>query len=244
MSLVCQLQTETRGTQEGPAYHGSFRRHMHHLLLVFDAETGQLVTAVLRRGTAHAGHGLADRLSCHRFAANQVRLLHGVAYCLLDTLRHRLAGVGAARLHLDTLRLRLIKIGGRVHELADRAHLRLASSHPGEPPWRLLAARPGRFVNGPGEYLRGRAAGDRTGGAPGDGEESRHRCRVLLEHGRLFDQSVPHPVDADDGQVDRVAVVRAPPRCRQRTTRCSRASSTSAWSERVPGSWRGAQAAS
>jgi len=286
----------THGAQEGSAYHGYHRQHMYHPLLVFDGGTGQLVTAVLRRGTAHAGHGatavlkrivaarrarwpavavevradsgfarpelyawceeagvaytiglvpnprlerlaapllaeaqarqaaagggkvrllgeapyraeswprerrvvykaealakgpntrfvvtthpdppeavydwyvdrgepenrvkdlkracFADRLSCHRFVANQVRLLlHAAAYCLLDTLRRWLAGAGEARVQLDTLRLRLIKIGGRVRELADRAHLRLASSHPGEPLWRLLAARPDRPMNNPG----------------------------------------------------------------------------------------------
>ena len=281
----------THGAQEGSAYHGYYRQHMYHPLLVFDGETGQLVTAILRPGTAHAGHGakailkhlvrairarwpgvaievradagfarpevyaycegeeiaftiglipnprlarlaapllaaaerqqteaadgakvrlldeaayqadgwpaprrvvikaellakgpntrfvvtsradapagvygwytdrgeaenwikdlkaacFADRLSCHRFLANQVRLLlHAAAYCLLDALRRWLVAAGAARLQLDTLRLRLIKIGGRVRQLADHVHLRLASSHPGEPLWRLLAARPNR----------------------------------------------------------------------------------------------------
>ena len=278
------------GAQEGAAYHGYYRQRMYHPLLVFDGDTGQLVTAVLRPGTAHAGHGavavlkrlvralrarwpeaaievradsgfarpevyafceaedvaytiglvpnprlerlaapllaearaqqaaadgakvrllaetayqaaswprarrvvykaealakgpntrfvvtnrndpaaavyawytargepenwikdlkaacFADRLSCHRFRANQVRLLlHAAAYCLLDTLRRWLVAAGVARMQLDSLRLRLIKIGGRVRQLADRVHLRLASSHPGEPLWRLLAARPDR----------------------------------------------------------------------------------------------------
>jgi hypothetical protein len=87
-----------------------------------------------------------DRLSCHRFLANQVRLLlHGAAYCLLDTLRRWLAAVGTARMQLDTLRLRLIKIGGRVRELATRVHLRLASHHPGEPLWYRLATREDRL---------------------------------------------------------------------------------------------------
>lgn len=50
----------------------------------------------------------------------------------------------AARMQPDTLRPRLIKIGGRVRELADCVHRRLASSRPGEPLWRPLAARPNR----------------------------------------------------------------------------------------------------
>jgi hypothetical protein len=280
----------THGEQEGSAYHGYFRQHMYHPLLVFDGETGQIITAILRPGTAHAGHGalailkrlvarlrarwpgvvielradagfakpeiyawcereriaytiglgtnarlealaapllaealaqhatgdaakarllgeaayqagswpaarrvvikaevlakgtntrfvvttrtddpaalyawyadrgetenwikdlkracFADRLSCHRFWANQVRLLlHAAAYCLLDTLRRWLVAAGTERMTLESVRLRLIKIGGRVRELATRVHLRLASSHPGEPLWHCLAAREGR----------------------------------------------------------------------------------------------------
>ena len=280
----------THGEQEGSAYHGYFRQHMYHPLLVFDGETGQFITAILRPGNAHAGAGalailrrlvarlrarwpqvtielradagfakpeiyaycereqiaytiglvpnarlkrlaapqvaaalaqqaaadgakvrvldeavyqadswpaprrvvikaealakgtntrfvlttrtdepemlyawytdrgetenwikdlktacFADRLSCHRFLANQVRLLlHGAAYWLLDTLRRWLVQAGSERMQLDTLRLRLLKVGGRVRQLATRVHLRLASSHPGEPLWQRLATREGR----------------------------------------------------------------------------------------------------
>ncbi|MFN8590935.1 MAG: IS1380 family transposase [Thermomicrobiales bacterium] len=281
----------THGEQEGSAYHGYFRQHMYHPLLIFDGETGQFITAVLRPGTAHAGHGalailkrvvarlrarwprvtielradagfakpevyawceaeriaytiglvtnarlealaarlladalahhaaadgakvrllaedvyradswpherrvvikaealaqgtntrfvvttrtdepealyawyadrgetenwikdlklacFADRLSCHRFLANQIRLLrHGAAYVLLDTLRRWLVRAGTERMTLETVRLRLIKIGGRVRQLATRVHLRLASGHPGEPLWHRLATREGRL---------------------------------------------------------------------------------------------------
>jgi hypothetical protein len=86
----------------------------------------------------------ADRLSCRRFLANQVcLLLHAAAYTLLTTIRRRRVQAGAERLTLETLRLRLLKIGGRVRQLATHVHLRLASSHPGEPIWLLLAAREG-----------------------------------------------------------------------------------------------------
>src|SRR4051794_15626975 len=47
----------TYGKQEGTAYHGYFRQHMYHPLLVFDGETDQLVTAVLRPGNAHGARG-------------------------------------------------------------------------------------------------------------------------------------------------------------------------------------------
>src|SRR5579883_1726770 len=42
------------GQQEGVRYHGYYRQHMYHPLLVFDGDTGQLITAVLRPGHAHA----------------------------------------------------------------------------------------------------------------------------------------------------------------------------------------------
>jgi len=91
----------------------------------------------------------ADRLSCHSFWANQFRLLlHGAAYWLLATLRRWLTQLGSPRMQLDTLRLTLLKIGGRVAQLADQVRLRLASSHPAQALWRLLAAS--RFVNNPG----------------------------------------------------------------------------------------------
>jgi hypothetical protein len=84
-------------------------------------------------------------LSWHRFLANQVHLLlHAAAYALLDTLRAWRVAASNAQLTLETMRLRLIKIGGRVRQLPKRVHLRLASSHPGEPLWLLLAAHWGR----------------------------------------------------------------------------------------------------
>ncbi len=87
----------------------------------------------------------ADRLSDHRFWANQFRLLlHAAAYWLLDTLRRWLAASEAARSQFDTLRLQLLKVGGRVWERLGWARLALASSHPGEPLWRHLATRPDR----------------------------------------------------------------------------------------------------
>jgi hypothetical protein len=83
---------------------------------------------------------IADRLSDHRFWANQFRLLmHAAAYWLLDTLRRWLGALAVPRAQLDTLRLRLLKIGGRVWQLSDRVRLRLASSHPGQLLWARLA---------------------------------------------------------------------------------------------------------
>src|SRR5262249_36289917 len=79
------------------------------------------------------GACFADRLSCHRFWANQFRLLlHAAAYWLLDMLRRALMAAGTARMQLDTLRLRVIKIGGWVREHLPRLQifpLHLPSRH-------------------------------------------------------------------------------------------------------------------
>jgi hypothetical protein len=278
------------GQQEGVAYHGYYRQSMYHPLLVFDGDTGQLITAVLRPGTCHASRGavailkrlvrqiwqrwpqvtiefradsgfavpalydyleeqhipytiglvanarlealagslveeakrqraetgeqvrllaeglyqaaswpherrvvykaealdkglntrfvvttrkdppeelytwytrrgdrpelcikdlkegcFAERLSCHSFWANQFRLLlHSAAYWLLDTIRRWLARLRVSHLQLGTLRLHLLKIGGWVRQHLGAVSLHLASSHPGEPLWDLLATRPAR----------------------------------------------------------------------------------------------------
>lgn len=88
----------------------------------------------------------ADRLSCHRFWANQFRLLlHAAAYWLLDTLRRKLVEAGVERLQLDTLRLKLVKIGGRVKEMLTKVRLYLASGHPGKRLWDVLANAPPAF---------------------------------------------------------------------------------------------------
>ena len=277
----------TYGNQEGSAYHGYYRQHMYHPLLIFDGDTKQLITAILRPGTTHASRfvvlllrslvrmlrahfpgvqielradsgfaiprlyrfceregiaytiGLAtnprlaslaaplqaratreqeatgaekvrlvdegcyqaqswdrqrrvvfkaeatdkgpntrfvvttrtdaplalydfyvdrgepeqwidqlkttcfaDRLSCCRFWANQFRLLlSAAAYWLLHTLRSWLEAANVSPMRLETLRLLLLKIGGRVYELTSRVRLRLASSHPGQQLWAVLAAQ-------------------------------------------------------------------------------------------------------
>jgi hypothetical protein len=85
-------------------------------------------------------HMKADRLSCHRFVANQFRLLlHACAYWLMDALRRKLIDTRSRRMQLDTLRLSLIKIGGRVRELFTKIRLHLASGHPGQDLWHALS---------------------------------------------------------------------------------------------------------
>ena len=73
----------------------------------------------------------ADRLSCHRFLANQFRLfLHMAAYWLVLRLREALYKTEFATLQIQQLRLRLLKIGGQVIQTARRIWFRLASGYP------------------------------------------------------------------------------------------------------------------
>ncbi|MGF1472985.1 MAG: transposase [Rubrobacteraceae bacterium] len=44
------------GEQEGSYYHGYYRQHMYHPLLVFDGQSGHLITALLRAGNTHASN--------------------------------------------------------------------------------------------------------------------------------------------------------------------------------------------
>jgi hypothetical protein len=44
----------THGDQEGSYYHGYYEQHMYHPLLVFDGQSGYLITAILRAGNTHA----------------------------------------------------------------------------------------------------------------------------------------------------------------------------------------------
>jgi len=74
----------------------------------------------------------AGRTSCHRFLANQFRLLlASAAYVLVETLRRvGLAGTELERAQAGTIRVRLLKIGARVRVSVRRVVLHLASGYP------------------------------------------------------------------------------------------------------------------
>jgi hypothetical protein len=77
----------------------------------------------------------SDRTACHRFEANQFRLLlHSAAYVLLETLRREvLRTTQWASATMETIQLRLLKLGARVHECKDRITISLPSSCPVAP---------------------------------------------------------------------------------------------------------------
>src|SRR3954453_2516974 len=74
----------------------------------------------------------ADRTSCHRFLANQFRLLlSSAAYVLVQALRREaLAGTELARAQVTTIRLKLFKGAARVVVSARRVVFHLASGYP------------------------------------------------------------------------------------------------------------------
>ena len=77
-----------------------------------------------------------DRLSCHRFWANQFRLLlHAAAYVLFQHLRALLAGTELAKAQVETLRLRLLKVGARVRESVRRVWVQLPQAYGGMAHW-------------------------------------------------------------------------------------------------------------
>jgi hypothetical protein len=74
----------------------------------------------------------ADRTSCHKFLANQFRLLlSAAAYVLVEAVRRLgLAGTELARAQVSTIRLRLFKVAGLVQVSVRRVYVRLASGFP------------------------------------------------------------------------------------------------------------------
>ena len=85
----------------------------------------------------------ADRVSDHRFAANQFRvLLAAAAYVLVEHIRRTaLAGTEWQEAQADTIRLKLFKIGARLVRSARRIVLHLPASYPYQTLLRIAAAR-------------------------------------------------------------------------------------------------------
>ena len=81
----------------------------------------------------------SGRTSCHRFWANQFRLLcHQAAYLLMSAVQTALAGTAWAAAQVGTLRTRLLKIGARVMESCRKVWLHLPSACPVQAIWLRL----------------------------------------------------------------------------------------------------------
>lgn len=76
------------------------------------------------------------RTSCHRFLANQCRvILHAAAAVLMGVLQEAAAQTRWASAQAQTLRLRLLKLGARVVESTRRIWLHLSSSYADKEAW-------------------------------------------------------------------------------------------------------------
>lgn len=85
----------------------------------------------------------ADRTSCHKFLANQFRLLlASAAYVLIEHLRRvGLRGTELARAQVTTIRLKLFKVAARVVTSVRRVVFHLSSNYPYQSLFRRLTAR-------------------------------------------------------------------------------------------------------
>ena len=93
-------------------------------------------------------HLAADRTSCTRASANQLRLfLHAGAYWLMWGLRESMPKRSMWRVaQFDTLRLRLVKIAARVVEMKTMIRVHLPTSCPGQEVLRFALAQIPRLV--------------------------------------------------------------------------------------------------
>jgi DDE family transposase len=95
----------THGQQQLSGFHGYYDQHMYHPLVVFDGERGQLVSVVLRPGTAHAARGamgvlrrIIRRLK-YRFPQTQIVVRGDSAFAvprilrMLEELNRELGGI-------------------------------------------------------------------------------------------------------------------------------------------------------
>ena len=147
----------THGEQEGSAYHGYYRQHMYHPLLVFDGDTDQLITAVLRPGNAHGSRRRGRRAASGSCAALRARWPDVADRA---ARRQRLRHPGALRL----LRARAASPTPSAWSPTPRLE-RAGRAAPRRGPGRQAARATGAKVRLAGEApLPGRAAGRATAG--------------------------------------------------------------------------------
>jgi len=81
----------------------------------------------------------SGRTSCHRFLANQFRLLlHMAASVLMSMLQTSLAGTKWAAAQVNTLRTRILKVGARVVESCRKIWFHLPTAFPDRDIWLIL----------------------------------------------------------------------------------------------------------
>ena len=94
---------ETHGAQQLSFFSGFYRHHMYHPLMIFDGESGQLISVLLRPGNVHASRGAAGLLRRvirrikQRFPQVQITVRGDSGFCmphLLETLEQLSAELG------------------------------------------------------------------------------------------------------------------------------------------------------
>jgi len=81
----------------------------------------------------------SGRTSCHRFLANQFRLLlHTAACVLMGVLQRSLEGTKLAKAQIGTIRLRLLKVGARIVESCRKVWVHLPTAFPEKELWHHL----------------------------------------------------------------------------------------------------------
>lgn len=84
----------------------------------------------------------SGRTSCHRFLANQFRLLlHTAACVLMGVLQECLDGTKWARAQVGTMRLGLLKVGARIEETCRKVWVHLPTAFPEKDIWSYLHMR-------------------------------------------------------------------------------------------------------
>jgi DDE family transposase len=159
----------THGEQEGSYYHGyPYGQHMYHPLLVFDGESGHLVTALLRAGNTHASRSsvaILKRIVCglrERWPEVQIEIRADAGFAipaLYDYCEREggpddpdaLPSVATRRRH-RTAHSRRQMYGTTTRPVSasspSRARSRLSNwgwnelSTPGGPPWRCRSSLP------------------------------------------------------------------------------------------------------
>ena len=138
------------GEQQHTQFHGYYDHYCYLPLYVFCGD--HLLASYLHRSRIDGAKNVTAlitrliariRASCHRFLADQFRLLlSAFAYALMQALKRlALTGTELARVTSHALRVRLLKIGAAVLINTRRIQLLLASHHPLRELFALTAAR-------------------------------------------------------------------------------------------------------
>ena len=78
----------------------------------------------------------SGRTSCHRFLANQFRLLlHTAACVLMSVIQQAARGTQFEKAQVSTIRLKLLKVGARVQETSRKIWFHLAENYPYQDVW-------------------------------------------------------------------------------------------------------------